>query len=1233
MLKTNSNNGILNKNTREQSMSSGKYRITKVKREWDGEGTTKYAVERIAKDGKVCFVDENGVEKNDKVVGVYYDKITQLERLTKKYSKNMQENFVLKVSRLKRNVHNNFVVLTSNLEREAELQEKYPNLNVRVEIMEIKKNNKTVPEDRLVRNFFLGEKDIMQKRIDTSAKINKYLLNLAQKIESLVQGPYWEKFNTNIKHDKERKSYISHDDIQEFQKAFKQQEKGVSSEKLISISFNDKRNLQFKKLLNHIFSNAPTNTQREFDEWLKRSDFQFIYDELVEIKKEHENKKQEKAKKYNHKGTQDKKTLQKRLSVNDGKVYDINKYYQSDWKDDALKNLTESTGLFKKNDVTKIIDDLYKLSTLYNSVMAKKSTITKNPNRLIEVIKAHYKNNVETSTMLTDDEKIVLLLTHQYVKGRYRKFRNLDEIQQTENKLSKLFNNTELINKILKSIENKVNAKKLFEKRSAKHTIKNSFDLELLKANETFTSKLSTAISKAGFTLNIQLFSEKQLSKNVGIDILSDHEKVNDATTDTEVGILQSSMENFKLLHQLTDDETVKQMVLYIQRLRHQVAHYEQNLELTTGLMIGDKDSRNPIDYYQTDQSPYRKHDKLKAYYTQVIENQPEYIFEKYTSNNVWNVLRNNIEDIKTTITQFKYKEAPNANVFPKFHKILHKLEVPFTIMQESETKDDTRMREIKKGACQYFLQQVYYHWFMHCFNFETNVLKQYKEKLKEQIKVNNPDMEAKDIEKRVNNNVIVHAIAFNDIQNAYRYIQQQGSLKEKQYQYNQQWIQFIAEQFQLFMTNKMKWHAYEQYQDFDKDYAVTVKKELFDNVKAAYTIPQVTSEQAVVGQSHSNDEEYIYQFVALASILDLKEISHLRHDIAKYVQFIVKLDARAKNEYTEYVEYTKVLKNVSNVLSAMLEHRERCVQKEGLAENYKDELNNVVFSNEVSDISEIKINIINSQQKTVKQELYKQNDKTGENDKWIVLYGVEQAKRNGTMQFFTYFFSELKHQKYLINSGTLLENYSNLYSAKEENQRCVDVFLADYNKERKENETTPEEYQVRNNEAYKQADTAKQNKLNYEWQTNVLHADHLKIAHNFIADVFAHYLSWAQRLERDDKIKGNIRSRVAHFGYFKYTKMNLLEIANKFYIEFLYSTKYQCDVQTVLNNIFEKYGVVTANGEPVVLCRPKQGTDDYELVMSADVTSKSHNYFSEFKLAHENQVAMLVDLFKYDRK
>lgn len=465
-----------------------------------------------------------------------------------------------------------------------------------------------------------------------------------------------------------------------------------------------------------------------------------------------------------------------------------------------------------------------------------------------------------------------------------------------------------------------------------------------------------------------------------------------------------------------------------------------------------------------------------------------------------------------------------------------------------------------QNGARKYLLQTIYYYYF------------QYK------------------IENRKNIEIL------------YKNIQRKGMLINRLSQINNEWIEFIVVQFSEFLTNKkLNWIL--------DDLSEYRKKEKLDE-KNKNKLLENLKQKMNKNITYSNDS---YVFISLAQFLDLKEISNLIHDIKKFIQFREKNVSKYKPEKNKL--YIEELRKILYILKVMLEHKERVIQKHYL-ESYVEDIS-IMYGKDIEkkDIKDIEIKIKNENQEVINQPLYKSGN--DENNSWITLYGIEQAKRNGTFKFFEGFFNSNEDIKLCKEN---IEKYEKLYNEKEENQKKVDEYISS------EGNNNIDEIKEINN-----------NKQLFYYYKNMIYGDGLKKGYDFINDIYSHYLSWAYRIERDyniykveaynGKIK-NFRNKIAHFNYFQKTDKSLLDLLNDFYNIFDYNLKYQRDVQNVINNIFEKYQVVREDGGPVIFyCKV-----DKKLKLSENIISKKHSKYPEIKLIHEKYVVFFRKLFEYKK-
>ena len=227
-----------------------------------------------------------------------------------------------------------------------------------------------------------------------------------------------------------------------------------------------------------------------------------------------------------------KETLQRRLKLGNYSDYDLRKYYQKDYKEEAIKELKDKTKEELEREIEELIKKNYKIDKLCDEISNLEFSFVdskkENKDKMSEIIikiKEHYKKNVNVEEELKNKEKYILSLIHNYVKGRYRKCLELQQKEDVDfenlgKRIKEIFDSNEVTKKLKKSIINKVSSYKIFEMKFQNPNIESSDDLEILKAEETFLNKLSTAVSKVGYTLNtlLEVSPEK--------DILEKYEEV-----------------------------------------------------------------------------------------------------------------------------------------------------------------------------------------------------------------------------------------------------------------------------------------------------------------------------------------------------------------------------------------------------------------------------------------------------------------------------------------------------------------------------------------------------------------------------------------------------------------------------------------------------------------------------------------------------------------------------------
>ena len=486
-------------------MGSGKYRITKIPRNWGkNENREKIILKRIVGNEKIKYVNENN-NKDVDITDTYYS------ILSKNNSKFLgsEEQFLFKVNKMDRNIKNDYVIIKDYTEEEFEKFDKKIFFSRKIKV-----NNKD--REKICRNFYENEREIMKKRLEEAKNFNNIIFNICNKIFKLEYLDY-----TDEKVYKIFQNEIKVKDVKNLKEAFKQQEKGLETDKLLAISFNKKRNNILLEFIQQIAKQEFEN-QKELENWFFYGGEKYckeifkIYSNMSQKEKYFKllgHRNQGIASIYNEK----KETLQRRLKLGDYSKYDLKRYYQKDYKEEAIKELKDKNKEELEREIEELIKKNYKIDKLcdeisnleFSFVESKKENKDK-MSEIIVKIKEHYKKNVNVEEEIKNKEKYILSLIHNYVKGRYRKCL---ELQQKENvdfenlgkRIKEIFDSNEVTKKLKKSIINKINSYKIFEMKFQNPNIESSDDLEILKAEETFLNKLSTAVSNVVFFLNILL--------------------------------------------------------------------------------------------------------------------------------------------------------------------------------------------------------------------------------------------------------------------------------------------------------------------------------------------------------------------------------------------------------------------------------------------------------------------------------------------------------------------------------------------------------------------------------------------------------------------------------------------------------------------------------------------------------------------------------------------------------
>ena len=1149
-------------------MGAGKYRITKIPRNWK-ENEKKVILKRVVNNGEVKYINENDNVDVD-ITETYYGILSN----NKAKFLGSNEQFIFKVNKMKRNIENGCVIIKNYTEEEYEKFDKKIFSKRRIKV-----TNKNI--EKICRNFYEDEEEIMKKRFEEAKNFNNIIFKICSEIFELEYINYTDEKLYKIFQNK-----IKVKDVKNLKEAFKQQEKGLETDKLLAISFNKKRNNALLEFIQQIVKQKFEN-EKELENWFSHSGEKYC----KEIFKIYSNmsQKEKYSKLLGHRNksfasiSEKKETLQRRLKLGNYSNYNLRKYYQKDYKEEAIKELKDKSKEKLEKEIEEIIKENYKIDKLCEEISNLEFSFAEskkeNKDKMSEIIvkiKEHYKNNVNVEEELENKEKYILSMIHNYIKGRYRKCLELQQkenvdFENLEKRIKEIFDSNEVTKKLKKLILNKVNNYKIFETKFQNPNIESSDDLEILKAEEIFLNKLSTAVSKVGYTLNtlLEVSPEK--------DILEKYEEVEKLCTSNSIKNLCTVYSEIN-----NNEKLLKGMIYFIQGLRQQVLHpkilWEKNVHKAEKV----KEKEKIVIRFQNEGKAYNKK-RIEEYFENILEKIPDYFIEKYESNNVFNIYRNFIDEIFEIIDKFDFKESNSISyLFPKFHKIYKRI-------CKSENINDRQ-----NGARKYLLQTIYYYYFQYEIENNKNDIFKYLNLYKSKIKAKKISYSHIIDNKDVNNK---------NIEILYRNIQREGMLNNRLLQMNNEWIEFIMIQFIEFIsTKKLNWIL--------DDLSEYRKKEKLDE-KNKNKLLENLKQKMNKNITYSNDS---YVFISLAQFLDLKEISNLIHDIKKFVQFREKNISKYKPEKNKV--YIEELRKISYILKVMLEHKERVIQKHYL-ESY-DEGISIMYGKDIEKkgIKDIKIKIKNENQEVINQPLYKSGN--DENSSWIVLYGIEQAKRNGTFKFFKEFFNTNEDIKLCKED---IQKYEHLYNEKEENQRKVDEYISS-----EENNNIEEIKEINNNK-----------KQLFYYYKNMINGDGLKKGYDFINDIYSHCLSWAYRIERDcsiykveaynGKIK-NFRNEIAHFNYFQKTDKSLLDLLNDFYNIFDYNLKYQRDVQKVINNIFEKYQVVREDGGPVIFyCKV-----DKKLKLSENLVPKKHSKYPEIELVHKKYVIFFKKLFEHKK-
>ena len=332
-------------------MGSGKYRITKITREWK-ENKKKIALKRIVRKGKIKYIDENN-DENINITDAYY-KILSSNRFP-----GTKEQFIFKVNKMERNIENDCVIIKNYTEEEYEKFDKKKFFTRKIQV-----NNKNI--EKICRNFYKNEKEIMKKRLEEAKNFNNIIFNICNKIFKLEYLDY-----TDEKVYKIFQNEIKVKDVKNLKEAFKQQEKGLETDKLLAISFNKNRNNILLEFVQQITKQEFKN-QKELENWFSHSGEKYckkifkIYSNMSQ--------KEKYSKLLGHRNksiasiSERKKTLQRRLKLGDYSKYDLKKYYQKDYKEEAIKELKDKNKEELEREIEELIKENYKIDELCDEI-------------------------------------------------------------------------------------------------------------------------------------------------------------------------------------------------------------------------------------------------------------------------------------------------------------------------------------------------------------------------------------------------------------------------------------------------------------------------------------------------------------------------------------------------------------------------------------------------------------------------------------------------------------------------------------------------------------------------------------------------------------------------------------------------------------------------------------------------------------------------------------------------
>ena len=153
-------------------MGAGKYRITKIPRNWK-ENEKKVILKRVVNNGEVKYINENDNVDVD-ITETYYGILSN----NKAKFLGSNEQFIFKVNKMKRNIENGCVIIKNYTEEEYEKFDKKIFSKRRIKV-----TNKNI--EKICRNFYEDEEEIMKKRFEEAKNFNNIIFKICSEIFEL----------------------------------------------------------------------------------------------------------------------------------------------------------------------------------------------------------------------------------------------------------------------------------------------------------------------------------------------------------------------------------------------------------------------------------------------------------------------------------------------------------------------------------------------------------------------------------------------------------------------------------------------------------------------------------------------------------------------------------------------------------------------------------------------------------------------------------------------------------------------------------------------------------------------------------------------------------------------------------------------------------------------------------------------------------------------------------------